>query len=337
MKYTLKNITVTTVICLFAISSIIFSCTKPSDRLTYSEFARSDNFGNIINVTYLDSIELPLVAPIKSISLRDSILLLEVDQSNWFVYSYNLKKNYLADSVAKRGQGPGEFISATASTIGEDSTLVVDNARMSWTLFHKVEEISSGRTRENAMNTIREISFPIISYIEYRPECSKLVLFDLSQNNASDSIVVPNIMCNGTEINSDFAQDYNRNNNTIALAFYDENKIMIGSIEDNKFNNISVCNGESLPNRICYTDIKVASNRIFALSQKNVNTDLMTGYSEIEVFDLNCNPLFLLRLPIICMELEYDEANDFIILQSAVNDMLYTMTLHPNQTFDASR
>ena len=91
---------------------------------------------------------------------------------------------------------------------------------------------------------------------------------------------------------------------------------------------ISVYNEAVLPNRIHYTDIKVASDRILALSQKNVDIDSMTGYSEIEVFDLKCNPICLLRLPSIYMNFDYDEATDLIALQSAINDTLYLFTVN---------
>lgn len=55
----------------------------------------------------------------------------------------------------------------------------------------------------------------------------------------------------------------------------------------------------------------------------------MEGYSEIEVFDLDCNPLTLYRLPSIYINFDYDEASGRVILQSALSDMLYTTSLAP--------
>ena len=69
------------------------------------------------------------------------------------------------------------------------------------------------------------------------------------------------------------------------------------------------------PDRITYSDI-ACGNYIYLLSQKNVNVEDATGFSEIEIYDYDGVCIKKLVLNIIADKMLLDEANHRLLLTS---------------------
>lgn len=87
-----------------------------------------------------------------------------------------------------------------------------------------------------------------------------------------------------------------------------EHRIVESRIFDTKDDSFS-------PDRITYSDI-ACGNYIYLLSQKNVNVEDATGFSEIEIYDYDGVCIKKLVLNIVADKMLLDEANHRLLLTS---------------------
>lgn len=307
------------VICL----TICIAC-SPSGHKQYIQYEKSSDFSEVVEIA-VDTLEIPLIARVSQILSADSIIKIQTEGTPMWVYTLNLENLSVTDSIFPKGAGPGEYMNVAISPINDtNELLIVDNRQMKWYRIAKNVVMESGNTGHFIVSDIHDVGFPIVGYVDFRSDGLRLKIRDLHIGVDTDSLVIPNINLHGESIVDNFVWNYDKATGRFALAFTDQNKLLIGRITSGKLDDIKVLVGNSMSNHIYYTDVKIDEDKLWALTQNDVNLDTYDGHSSIEIYDFDGNPIKKIKLPVIAQTTAIDQIKSIVFLVSATDDNLYS-------------
>lgn len=292
-----------------------------------AQYAKSDDFPTQSEAT-VDTIEIPLIARVVQILSADSIIRIQTEGTPMWVYGLKSEDLSVSDSIFPKGGGPDEYMHAAIAPLSDtDEYLIIDNGKMTWSRAGKNGVSESGPTGHFAVNGLHDVGFPRAGYVDMRPDRLCLRIRDMRAGAETDSLVIPNINAGGESVNDTFVWDYDNDTQRLVLAFTDQNKLLTGRLTETGFSDISIYSGESLPNHIYYTDVKIDGDRLIALSQADVDLETVEGNSAIETYSFDGQPESRITLPIIAQAMAIDRQTSRLIFISATDDNLYTSPL----------
>lgn len=308
------------------ILGILLAASCSADKES-AQYVKSDDFPTQSEAT-VDTLEITLIARVVQILSADSIIRIQTEGTPMWVYGLKSDDLSVSDSIFPKGGGPGEYMHVAITPLsGTDEYLIIDNGRQTWSRAGKDGVRESGPTGHFAVNGLRDVGFPRAGYVDMRPDGLCLRIRDMREGNETDSLVIPNINAGGESVNDTFVWDYDNDTRRIALAFTDQNKLLTARLTETGFSDISTYSGESLPNHIYYTDVKIDGDRLIALSQADVDLETVEGNSAIEIYSFDGQPESRTSLPIIAQSMAIDRLAPRLIFISATDDNLYTCPL----------
>lgn len=308
------------------ILGILLAASCSADKES-AQYVKSDDFPTQSEAT-VDTLEIPLIARVVQILPADSIIRIQTEGTPMWVYGLKSDDLSVADSIFPKGGGPGEYTHAAIAPLSDtDEYLIIDNGRQTWSRAGKDGVRESGPTGHFAVNGLRDVGFPRAGYVDMRPDGLCLRIRDMREGTETDSLVIPNINAGGESVNDTFVWDYDKDTQRIVLAFTDQNKLLTARLTVAGFSDMITYSGESLPNHIYYTDVKIDGDRLIALSQADVDLEAVEGSSAIEIYSFDGQPESRTNLPIIAQSMAIDRQAPRLIFISATDDNLYTCPL----------
>lgn len=299
---------------------------SPAGTKQFTQSAKSSDF-SAVTETEVDTFEIPLIARVTQILSADSTLKIQTEGTSMWVYSLNPENHSVADSLIPKGEGPGEYMNVAITPInGTDELLVVDNRMMKWYRVAGNVVKESGNTGHFIVSNPQDVGYPLMGYVDFRSDGLRLRIKDLHTGEDTDSLLIPNRNVQGESVVDNFVWDYDAATGRFVLAFTDQNKLLTGRITGGKLEDIKVLAGESMPNKIYYTDVKIDGDKLLALTQEDVNLDTYEGQSWIEVYDFEGNPIRKIKLPVLAQTMAIDQNRSTVFLVSATDDNLYSFS-----------
>ena len=84
--------------------------------------------------------------------------------------------------------------------------------------------------------------------------------------------------------------------------------------------------GYTQKDKLYYSDVVCCENCFYLLSQQQVDMEKGIGYSTIEIYDMEGQPLVCIDLDIVAHRMLIDEKNKKIILLSPLDDYIHVGT-----------
>lgn len=219
----------------------------------------------------------------------------------------------------KKGHGKNEWVAPHILAKTEQGLLVLDNGDKK--LYSvKDAEIQSVKkcSLRDAVNDAKEIEYPVIGYVSTTPDAQYLKLTNVENDNAIDSISFVDTSNKGNASLYDFVWNSNHANRIVIAHQHSERYIVYETDSEHRIvesRTFDTKDDSFSPDRITYSDI-ACGNYIYLLSQKNVNVEDATGFSEIEIYDYDGVCIKKLVLNIIADKMLLDEANHRLLLTS---------------------
>lgn len=257
----------------------------------------------------------------------DEIVITSTNPDSLF-YSYSCKDFRRLAVYGRKGHGHNEFVSPLMFTGKSGSLLAIDNANM------KVYKSDKGRFEQtetsrlhDALNDLKTISYPLVAYNSMAPLEVCLKIVNIESGQLVDSIAFKDNTGRGNAAVYDYAWDYN--NGKIVIAHIHSEKFVVCNVNENgKILDITSFDSSEIfsKDKTFYTDV-VCGEYIYLLSQKKVNVNDFSGYSEIEVYDYNGQPVKRIELDFISPKMLLDRTNNKLIFASAIDENIHIIDL----------
>ena len=308
---------------LFLIIFVLCSCRKGVNTVKH-EF-------NELNFSKIDTVSVQKIDSIQDIeywTLLDGELICKIPSSEMIYTVFDNKTLSKKSVFGKKGRGKNEWISPHIVAKNTDGILVFDNGNKNLYSVkgHNVEKIKIIDIKD-AINDVKTINYPIIGYVSVTPNIQCLNLINLEDYNLVDSISFIDSSNKGNSSLYDFV--WNGYEDKIVIAHQHSDKFIIYKI-DEKYTVIETSIYDTYENfsaeRITYSDI-ACGKYIYILSQKNVNINDATGFSEVEIYDYNGNCIRKLVMNIIADKMLLDENNNRLFLTSIEDNSLNILNL----------
>lgn len=286
--------------------------------------SKSEEFAEVVNAS-LDSVEIPILASVSGMTLVDSTLYLTANGSPYAIYSVDASTMQCVDSLFAIGEGTGEYMRAQFTRMGDGRYFITDNNRMRWHLAGRDTIYESGNLTRDVVNDLKEVDFPVMGYVDLKPDGIWLRLRDFRSGENVDSLSVPNYTARGESVNDGFVWDVDSSTGDFVLAFIDHNRLITGKMSSESIDEVKAFEGTSAEGKMYYTDVRIANGKIYALSQKDVDIESISGNSAVEIYNLDGNPVKRIELPAIAQFMCVGSDGAHIILSSATSDILYVL------------
>lgn len=285
---------------------------------------KSEEFAEVVSAR-LDSVEIPILASVGGISLYDSVLNLTANNAPYAIYLLDASTMQCIDSLFAIGEGPGEYTHTQFTRIGDRRFFITDNNRMRWHLASRDTIYESGDLTREVVNDLKEVDFPVMGYVDLKPDGIWLRLRDFRSGENVDSLSVPNYTTRGESVNDGFVWDIDSSTGDFVLAFIDHNRLITGKMSSESIDEVKAFEGTSAEGKMYYTDVRIANGKIYALSQKDVDIESISGNSAVEIYNLDGNPVKRIDLPAIAQFMCVGSDGAHIILSSATSDIIYIL------------
>lgn len=285
---------------------------------------KSEEFAEVMTADF-GSIEVPVLASVSGMTLVDGTLYLTANGSPYATYSVDASTMQCIDSLFRIGEGPGEYLRAQFTRMGDGRFFITDNNRMRWLLASRDTIFESGNLTRDVVNDLKEVDFPVMGYVDLKPDGMWLRLRDFRSGENLDSLYVPNYTAREESLNDSFVWDIDSTTGDFVLAFIDHNRLITGKISSAGINDVRAFEGTSAEGKMYYTDARIVNGKIYVLSQKDVDIESVSGNSAVEIYSLNGNPLKRINLPSIAQFMCVGTDGTHIILSSATSDILYVL------------
>lgn len=240
----------------------------------------------------------------------------------------NLSTFQEENTFGKKGRGSMEWMSPHVMAKGTNNFIVLDNGNKkiysienNFISFEKTSKIS------DAVNDVKTIKYPIIGYVSISPNKQSLIIYDIEKDLLIDSLSFVDETNNGNASLYDFTWSIKNENIVIAHQYSDQ--FSICSLDTNcKLTSINEyqTNSNYSQDKMIYSDV-ACGRYIYLLSQRNVDLEMFTGFSEIEIFDYKGVGIKKITLDIIADKMVLDEKRNRIILSSEADAAIKIITL----------
>jgi len=161
-------------------------------------------------------------------------------------------------------------------------------------------------------------------YFCYSDEHPNEIVFRLNNfkdNTPVDSVVKEDAKKEGKAFLNSFSYDLYERNVVLAYQYLDQFEIY-QITSKNKLELVCTVQGEGKVDEnknMYFSDVAIAGDKIYLLSQRNVNIAKEDGYSSIEVYDLEGKALRNYKLNFIAAQMRLDAASKTLYLLSAMD------------------
>lgn len=227
-----------------------------------------------------------------------------------------------------RGHGKNEWVSPHSLAKDSYELFVFDNGdKKMYSVMDGRIEYLRGTNINDAINDARTINYPIVGYVSATPNVQYLKLVNFENGVLVDSISFVDTSNKGNSSLYDFV--WNSYRDKIVIAHQHSDRFIVNTI-DNKCNIIETTihktNDDFSMDRITYSDIS-CGKYIYLLSQKKVNVNDVTGFSEIEIYDYDGTCVKKIVTDIIADKLLLDEQNNRLLLTSVEDNSINIVKL----------
>lgn len=311
---------------------LVNSCTSKDGESDAEVMHKATDFQTIRNVECLVA-EPDAIINIENFVVADSVLICQSSGNDNCFYKLSLKNFNAVDSFGVRGPGPGEFLyPRLAPVIGKNRCGIIDNGQCALYTSTRGNDTTQSKVQlpAIAVNSPAIIGDTAIIYMECLPD--KLSLSSYNLLNGQIGTLIDFSDDKGEAIKHDFSWD--TNGKEAVLAHFHTDRIAVGRFtSDLRLSGTQVYEGDmSLTARKeCYVDVVAGPKYFYLLSNKNVEKDYSGGYSDIEIYDYDCNPVALLHLDIPAWLMTMDETNHRLLITSPLNDNINIISLCENE------
>ncbi|NPD91635.1 hypothetical protein [Xylanibacter muris] len=229
-------------------------------------------------------------------------------------------------SFGKRGHGKDEWIYPHLFNVTDDEVAVIDNGSRKMFVLGE-GGISYKRTApfSDLLNNVKTLRYPVAGYVSTTPRMLSLKIADMETANLLDSICF--VSEDGNSSVYDFS--WSCNENKLVLANMYSNMFVVCKLGE-KYNIETMDYYETdlkfYDDKVFYTDIACGEN-IYLLSQKKIDMENKSGFSEIEIYDYNGKPVMKLSLDFVAGKMLLDERNHRLLLTSVMDGDIHTVKL----------
>lgn len=264
--------------------------------------------------------------------IDDSLLVCRSGDTPSLFYRLRLSDFACKDSFGVKGTGPEEYVLPHLSVKSPQEYMIIDNGKEQCMVLDKVD--GSVKTSfafpggGNLVNLLQTYEYPLVSYVDYKPNALTWVLQDVEKQEVRDTLAFVDASRKGEAVRYELRWDFEGGN--LAVAFFNFDQFLLMPVrDDGRLGRGKMFRaGSGQDGKVYYTDIACADGcLLFLLSQRKVNVETGEGCSEVEVYDYQGNPKACYTLDILAEKMLYDAAAHRLVFTSPMDDRIYVGSL----------
>lgn len=256
--------------------------------------------------------------------LDDTLVVCTTYKNAYCFYRLRVDSFHLIDSLGKRGNGPDEFIFPHISSHSSGVYYVIDNGKNKSYFINK-DSITQIQTKKKSglITAPQLINYPIVGYVEDLQSKKIWRKQNMLTGETLDSLCIEGI--EGSAMSENLY--WSHLGDKVVLGFLNQNQFAVGTPDNAARMRWTLFTGNTQTEKLYYSDVVCGEKCFYLLSQQQVDMKKKSGYSMVEIYDMEGQSLACIDLDIIARRMLVDEKNKKIILLSPLDDNIHIGTL----------
>lgn len=264
------------------------------------------------------------------VGVKDGSLVCKSSHAEFFYYVLDGKDFSLEKSFGVKGNGRNEWVApCLLLSLEKGISYVLDNGTRKMTTLKNYAVSLVSDSKVDGIANLPQVHGRYLCYSDEKPNRIAFRLNDFTTNEALDSVVFEDSQRQGNSYLDAFV--YAIHGETVVLAQNLKDCFEVYQLSsDSRLRHICEVRGVGQTDEdrfVYYSSVALDDSHIYMLSQRHVDVGNQSGYSSIEVYDMDGKALRNIHLDFIASQMVLNPATHSLLLLSALDGNLYVVSV----------